>query len=124
MGLWLKTNGTYLLSTVIQCLQPMPTFWNIIRLLNCLAFQSFDWAYYRNVPDDGYYRNVPDDGYYRNQSFDVERTWWWLFQKPIFLNVKRLVSGITIIRYAQSQKIGFCNNHHQVLSKSKDWFLE
>jgi hypothetical protein len=40
--------------------------------------------------------------------------------------VKRLVSGITtIIRYAQSQKIGFWNNsHHQVSSMSKDWFLE
>jgi hypothetical protein len=41
------------------------------------------------------------------------------------LKVKRLVSVITtIIGYAQSQKIGFCNNnHHQVRSKSKDWFL-
>jgi hypothetical protein len=41
------------------------------------------------------------------------------------LKVKRLVSGITaIIRYAQSQKIGFWNNnHHQVCSMSKDWFL-
>jgi hypothetical protein len=30
-----------------------------------------------------------------------------------------------IIRHAQSQKIGFWNNnHHQVRSKSKDWFLE
>jgi hypothetical protein len=47
--------------------------------------------------------SVPDDGYSRNQSFDFE---------------------LTIIRYAQSQKIGFWNNHHQVRSKSKDWFLE
>jgi hypothetical protein len=39
------------------------------------------------------------------------------------LKVKRLVSRITIIKYDQSQKIGFCNNHHQVRSKSKDWFL-
>jgi hypothetical protein len=40
------------------------------------------------------------------------------------LKVKRLVSVITtIIRYAQSQKISFWNNHHQVRSKSKDWFL-
>jgi hypothetical protein len=28
--------------------------------------------------------SIPDDGYSRNQSFDFERTWWWLFQKPIF----------------------------------------
>jgi hypothetical protein len=39
--------------------------------------------------------SVPDDGCYsRNQSFDL------------------------------SQKSGFWNNHHQVRSKSKDWFLE
>jgi hypothetical protein len=45
--------------------------------------------------------SVPDDGCYS-------------------LKVKRLVSGITtIIRYAQSQKIGFWNNnHHQVRSLS------
>jgi hypothetical protein len=27
--------------------------------------------------------SVPDDGYSRNQSFDFERTWWWLFQKRV-----------------------------------------
>jgi hypothetical protein len=32
---------------------------------------------------------------------------------------------VVIPEKAQSQKIGFWNNsHHQVRSKSKDWFLE
>jgi hypothetical protein len=81
--------------------------------------------------------SVHDDGYYRNtlcwQSFDYERTWWWLLQKSDVLTIFwlwtymmmviteiRRISVITIIMYVHSQKIvntaDFCNNHHHARS--------
>jgi hypothetical protein len=74
------------------------------------------------------------------QSFDLERTWWRLFQKrvvytifdfPIFRPWAYLMKVIPeTCRYAQGRKIGksnivytthFWNNLHQVRSRSKDW---